>query len=146
MGFLCKGWMHRQISASEDLNCATLQELTGEHGGLFENRIQMLEGFGHGKRVEVAPALLAVLQNAAQIMPCDFHCQRIGDGVAGLSLMLGPRGKSQSDPNRAPVDEKLHVHGIGVAGCNRQHDALKDTTDWSAGPTLDSAEIFIHTD
>ncbi len=67
------------------------QELTGENAGLFENRIQMLEGFGDGKRIEVAPALFAVLQNAAQVMTCDLHRQRIGNDVSGLFLMLGPR-------------------------------------------------------
>ena len=51
---------------------------------------------------------------------------------------------SQSDPDGAPVDQKLHVHGIGVTGCNRHYDALEDTTGRDSGPTLDGAEIFIH--
>ncbi len=94
----CDGWLHRQIGASENMICATLQELTGEDASLFKNRIQMLEGFGDGKRIEVTPALFAILQNAAQVMACDLHRQRIGDDVSGLLLMLGPRG---NEPERS---------------------------------------------
>jgi hypothetical protein len=50
----------------------------------------------------------------------------------------------QRDPNRTPVDQELDVHRVGMAGCNRQHDALIDTADRASGPALDGTEIFIH--
>ena len=104
----------------------------------------MLEGFSDGKGVKVTPALFAVLQNAAQIMPGDFNRQRIGDDVSGLFLVLKPCGMSQSDPDGASVDNELHIHGIRMASCNRRDDALVNTTDRSTGPTLYGAEVFIH--
>lgn len=104
----------------------------------------MLESFSHGEGVEITSTFLAVLQDAAQVMACDFHRQRIGDDVPGLLLVLSPSGMCQSDPDRTAVDEELDVYGVGVAGCDRHDDALINTTDRVAGPTLNGTEVFIH--
>ena len=104
----------------------------------------MLEGFCDGKGVEVAPTLLAIFKNAAQVMPSNLHGQRVGNDVSRLFLVLGPSRMSKSDPDRTPVDKEFHVHCIGVAGCNGHYDALKDTADLGSGPALDGAEVFVH--
>ena len=96
--------LNKQCAPSrEAVICATLQELTGEDASLFENCIQMLEGFGDGKRIKVAPALFAVLQNAAQVMACDLHRQGIGDGVSGLLADARP---TREEPERSRPDAR----------------------------------------
>jgi len=104
----------------------------------------VFQRFRNGQGVELRSTLLAVFQNAAQVMPRNFNRQRIGDDVSGLLLVLLPGRVRQRDPNRPAVDKKLYVHGISMAGGNGHDDALKDTMDRSTGPTLDGAEVFVH--
>jgi len=104
----------------------------------------MIESLGDGKRVEIAPALLSVFQDAAQVMSGDFNSEGIRDHVSRLLLMFSPRRKSERNPYRTPIDEELHIHGIGMASCDCHHDALINTANRPASPTLNCTEVLIH--
>jgi len=143
-GSVLNGQLERQLGAGKHNHCDTLHKLTGNNAGLFKNGIQMPEGFGYGERVKVTPTLFAILQNAAQVMASDLDRQRVGDNVSCQALVLSPRRMGQRDPHRTPVDQELDVHRIGMAGCNRQHDALIDAADRASGPALDGTEILVH--
>src|SRR5208337_5338116 len=77
-------------------------------------------------------------------MTGDFLGQGVGDQLSGALLVLNPRRVWQGHPDRAPVDQKLNVHGIGMAGGDSYHQGLVEAVGWFLGPTVGGGEVGEH--
>lgn len=105
---------------------------------------QVVQGLGKGQGVHLATVFFAILDGRLQKMPGDLYCQRIGDDLAGATVVLAPGSMWQSDPNRAALDEKFDVHRIGMAGGDGGHDGLEHAMHVLAAPVVLGPKIVVH--
>src|SRR5579871_3503620 len=119
-----------------------LRRLGGFHFG--HGCVEVLQGFLHGQRVHVTADAFARLQRSLEVMAGDFYGERVGNVSAGALFVFHPRGMRQRDPNPAPVNQKLVVDGVSVAGGDGDDLRLIDAVDLFSRPAVRYGEILKH--
>lgn len=77
-------------------------------------------------------------------MPGNFNGQRIGNHLAGTIFVLDPSRVWKSNPDGAPIGQKLDIDRIGVARRNGDNQSLIDTVDLFLGPAIKRVKIVVH--
>jgi hypothetical protein len=104
----------------------------------------MSQCFLDRKRVHLAAQTFAGPQSGLQIMPSNFHGERIRNGFAGALLVLHPGGVGQRHPDGSSVDQKLDIDGIGVPRGDGDDERLVDAVNLLLRPTIGGGEISKH--
>src|SRR5260370_29375984 len=86
----------------------------------------------------------AWLERGLQTSSGNFDGQRVSDCLSRAPLILIPRRQWQSHPNRTTLNQKLDVHGIGMASRNRDNKHLINTMDLLFSPAIERVEVAIH--
>src|SRR6185312_11875894 len=109
-----------------------------EAGGEIEHVV-------HGDFVpEVAVRAEAVFDGALEEQTREVGGHAVAEGDAGDALELDPGRVGESEPDGLLVGEELEIHGIGVAGGDGDHHALKLTVKGFVREGIGGGKVLVH--
>lgn len=114
--------------------------------GVFQDRIQMFEGFIHCQGVHLTAVLVGpVLDRRFKEMSRDLNGQRIGYDSPGALLVLHPCWMRQRYPHGTAAGKKFHIHRIGMSSGNRHNQRLINTVKPFSRPAVNCVKVLVHT-
>src|SRR5271166_6447678 len=68
----------------------------------------------------------------------------IGDDLAGLPVVLHPRGMRESDPYRPVLDHELHIDRVSMPRRDGDNESLILAMQLLARPLVDGVKVVVH--